>query len=169
MPAPLTAWRLWAVRVVWRLFGPVDVPAVLAVMSAPQSVLWPLPQRGDQRSWRSDDDFPLGVSCLQIPKRFTDLAQWIGSVDHRLDLPSRDELVEERHVFFLEGFPPQESHLLAPASEINGPKNRQAQIRLVEPPSRTYTPLVFSARRHWKIERLPATSTIRSYRCPVRV
>jgi NADPH:quinone reductase-like Zn-dependent oxidoreductase len=52
---------------------------------------------GGQRSWRSDDDFPLGVSCLQIPKRFTDLTQRIGTVDHRLDLPSRDSRPDDSH------------------------------------------------------------------------
>jgi len=55
----------------------------------------------------------LGVSRLQILQRFTDFAQRICFVDHWLDLSRRDEPREERDVFFMEGFPPQESDLLA--------------------------------------------------------
>ena len=45
-----------------------------------------------------DDDLSSSVSFFQIPDGFGDLAQWVGPVDDRCDLPRFYELLEDEHV-----------------------------------------------------------------------
>jgi hypothetical protein len=59
-----------------------------------------LPTRG---CWfvRGDDDFSPNMSLLHIAHGFADLAQRLGSVDDRCELPCFEELLQDSHVFCL--------------------------------------------------------------------
>jgi hypothetical protein len=84
-----------------------------------------------------DDNFALGVSCLQVGDRFAEFTEQVGSVDHGVDLPLRDEALEECHVVSVEGFHHRNPIFFRVASEISRPQNRQAKILGVVPPRRT--------------------------------
>jgi hypothetical protein len=45
-----------------------------------------------------DDDFAAGVAAFKIPERFSGLAQWVPSIDHRDDRAGLQELLERGQI-----------------------------------------------------------------------
>ena len=45
-----------------------------------------------------DDDFSLGMSCFKIAERFSNLMQWVASIDNRHDAAGLKQLLHERHI-----------------------------------------------------------------------
>jgi hypothetical protein len=50
------------------------------------------------RVLHADDDFPLGVTCFQVPDRLRSLVQGVGPVDDRCDLSGFDKFLQHGQV-----------------------------------------------------------------------
>src|SRR3712207_1875400 len=88
------------------------------------------------RASHADDDFPSSASLLQIADGLGDLAQRVGAVDDRCDLPGFDELLEDEHVLVILLIDERPQLL---ANERGQHERAELAIGASEPPSSPFT------------------------------